>query len=100
MTEYLTMNEVVSQCGKTIILIVRPAIFDRHIPAFDIAGFLQALTECAPLERIAIGRPAIEKSDHRHCRLLCARGKRPSDRCATESAMNSRRLIRSPRRRA
>ena len=38
-----------ASCRQTIVLILRPAIFDRHILALDIAGFLQALTECGHL---------------------------------------------------
>ena len=55
---------------QAIELSVRPAIFDRYILALDIAGFLQTLTECVHLGRVAVRRCAIEKSDHRERLLL------------------------------
>ena len=70
MTETLAANQVVGQCSQAIELSVRPAIFDRYILAFDIAGFLQTLTECVHLGRVAVRRCAIEKSDHRERLLL------------------------------
>ena len=33
-------HEVISECGKTIILAIRPSIFDDDILAVDIPGFL------------------------------------------------------------
>src|SRR2546423_10886885 len=54
-----------------------PAVFDRHVPALDIAKFLQALTECIQHGPVSIERCAVEKANHRHRLLLCARRKRP-----------------------
>src|SRR5262249_8294734 len=62
---------------------LRPAVFDRHVLAFDNAGFLQALAESAHtiLERVRCG---VEKPDHWHHRLLRARRKRPRSRAAEQ----------------
>src|SRR5262249_23986424 len=40
---YLTTDEIGRQWPQSIVLAVRPAIFDRHVAAFDIAGFAQTL---------------------------------------------------------
>ena len=52
-------------------------ILDRHVLAFDVTGFVEALAERDGKARAGIGRPRSEKRDNRHRRLLCARGERP-----------------------
>ena len=47
-------NEVCDQRGQPIKVVFYPAIFDRDVSAFDIAGLTEALTEGACLLRIAI----------------------------------------------
>src|SRR5262245_48523633 len=49
-------------------------MFDCDIAAFDITGFLQALTDSAEPSIILVG--AAEQADQRHCRLP-ARRERP-----------------------
>jgi len=45
-----------------------------HVLALDIAGLVQALMECGEeVLRECIGRVAVEKSNHRHRRLLPSR---------------------------
>src|SRR6516162_5723997 len=61
-----------------------PAIFDRHVAAFDEAGLAQAFAECSD-----IGSPpgwcfTVEKPNYRHRRLLRARRQRPRHRRAAE----------------
>ena len=41
----LAADEVGGQCGQPIIVALRPAVFDRHVLALDIAGFAQPLAE-------------------------------------------------------
>ena len=41
-----TTNQISRQRGQSIILPLRPAVFDRHVLALDPSGFLQALMEC------------------------------------------------------
>src|SRR6202030_3976257 len=60
-----------------------PTVFDRYILTCHIAGLGQTLAECRGNPGRFIGESAAEKSDHRHGRLLCARGKRPHDHRAT-----------------
>ena len=42
----LTVHQVGCQVRKPRKLTVRPAVLDRDVPAFNIAAFAQALTEC------------------------------------------------------
>src|SRR5262249_535762 len=67
----------------SIIVTVRPAVFDGYIAPLVIPGFGEALPEPVhPLRRIA-GRNSAEESDYRRRRLLCVRRERPG-RCAAE----------------
>jgi hypothetical protein len=43
----LTTNQTGRQCEQPFVLSPGEAIFDHDIPAFDVAGFLQPLTECS-----------------------------------------------------
>src|SRR5262245_55707877 len=56
---------------------------DRHVLAVDIAGLVEALTECSTKACGFLGRPAGHEADNRHRRLLRARHKRPCG-CAAE----------------
>src|SRR5262249_47746773 len=51
-------------------------------PAFDGAGFVQALTKCSKPLRERPRRHPAEKPDHRHHPLLAARHNRPRRRAA------------------
>src|SRR5262249_1290877 len=55
----------------------RPAVLDRHVLGLDIAGLLQALTECSHHRHVAARRCAVEEPDPRHRRLLRPRRDRP-----------------------
>ena len=81
---HLTANQIGRQRRQSIVLVLRPAIFDRHVPALDIAGFAQALAERAHTVRVPVRRCAAEEPDHRHRRLLRARRERPRRRRAAE----------------
>src|SRR5262249_20342639 len=70
--------------GQSIIVTVRPAVFDGYIAPLVIPGFGEALPEPVhPLRRIA-GRNSAEESDYRRRRLLRARRERPRRRAAHE----------------
>src|SRR5262249_25438866 len=64
---------------QTIILALRPAIFDRDVLTFDVTGFTQPLAECGQGSRIGRGRCAVEKTDQRDRWLLRPRQDRPAD---------------------
>src|SRR5215472_882032 len=65
-------------------MIVRPAVFDRHILTLDIAGFVQALAERCRERDVPRSYRAVEKPDHRDCRLLRARREGPRSRAAEQ----------------
>src|SRR5262245_2379088 len=62
----------------------RPAVFDRHVLALDVAGVFEALAKSAQAIRQRVRRPAVEQPDHRHRRLLRPRCQRPGDCRAAE----------------
>src|SRR5215471_2042099 len=72
-----TINQLKRDYRHSIVLPLRPAVFDRYVLALDIAGFLQALTECSYHRDIPARRCAVEESDHRQCRLLRVGRERP-----------------------
>ena len=57
-------------------------VLDRHVLALDVAGFVEALAKRSDSARIR--RPAVDKSDNRHRRLLRPRRKRPCRRTAEQ----------------
>ncbi len=81
---HLTAYQIGCEVGQSVVLVLRPAILDRHILALDVAGFTNALPECGQ-KACAIGkRRNAEETDHRRCRLLPSRRQRPRDCCAAE----------------
>jgi hypothetical protein len=78
----LSTDQIGCQHRQPIVLLLRPAIFDRDIPALDIAGFSQALEEPTQPAGVPVGGRAAEEPDHRHRRPLCARSEGPSGRAA------------------
>jgi hypothetical protein len=81
---YLPADQVGCQFRQQIVLILRPAVLDRHVLALDIASFLQTLAKSRDELRSCRGRAKVEKLDHRHRRLLCARRQRPCRSSAAE----------------
>src|SRR5262245_64168587 len=80
---HLTAYQIGCEIGQSVVLVLRPAILNRHILALDVAGFTKALAECG--QKAGINRPrAVEESYHRHRRLLRARRERPCRRRAAE----------------
>jgi hypothetical protein len=75
-------NEIGCQLCKSIVLTLGRAVFDRDVLALGIASFLPALTECGHQVHGAFNRRTPKEPDHRHRRLLRARGKRPRCHCA------------------
>ena len=79
---HLTAYQIGCEVGQSVGLVLRPAILDRHILAFDIAGFTKALAECGQIGCTIDRRRAAKESYHRHRRLLSPRTKRPRRRAA------------------
>ena len=57
----LTADQIGCQCRQSIIMTLRPAIFDGDVAAFDIAGFAQSLVERVQMARVLTGRFAVEE---------------------------------------
>jgi hypothetical protein len=95
----LTANQIGRQRRQLVIVIVRPAIFNRDVPAFDESGFGQAIAERGDKVRGTGCRRAPEKTDHRHRWLLRARAASGHATAAPPmSVMNSRPLTASASR--
>src|SRR5947208_2341619 len=82
---HLTAYQIGCEVGQSVVLVLRPAILNRHILALDVTGFTNALPERGQ-KACTIGRRprAAEESYHRHRRLLRARRERPHRRRAAE----------------
>ena len=63
----LTTNQLSREDWQSIVITFGPPIFDRHFPAFDIAGFVQALPEGCENAEGVVELPgfAAEEADHR-----------------------------------
>jgi len=57
-------------------------VLHRHVLSLDVAGFVEALAKRSDSARIR--RPAVDKSDNRHRRLLRPRRNRPNRRAAEQ----------------
>ena len=76
---HLAAYQIDCEVGQSIVLVLCPAIFDRHVLTFDVATLADTLPKCIHKMRPAHGRRAAQEADHRHCRLLRTRSERPPD---------------------
>ena len=83
---HLSADQIGHQCRRSVILTLEPVVFDGHVLAFDVAAFHEAFAERGRTARGGIERPAIDKSNDRHRRLLCARRERPHGRRAGDKS--------------
>src|SRR6516162_765027 len=81
---HLSADQIGHQCRQAIVLGLQPVVLDRHVLAFDVAGFVEALAKRGHVARVGIGRPVSDKPDHGHRRLLRARRERPRSRAASQ----------------
>src|SRR5215471_10169507 len=79
---HLTAYQIGCEVGQSVVLVLRPAILDRHILTLDVAGFTNALPECGQIACTISKRRAAEEPDHWHRSLLRARHERPRRRAA------------------
>src|ERR1700730_155730 len=77
---HLTAYQIGCEVWQSVGLVLRPAIFDRQILAFDITSFFQNLAERAQAVCVKVGRIDGKESYHRHRGLLRTRRKRPCGR--------------------
>src|SRR5262249_51561659 len=76
-------NQLGRQFGQSVDLILPPAVEDRYVVAFHIAGLAKTLAKPAQTVRHRVGQSCVEESDHGDCRLLRACRERPCG-CAAE----------------
>src|SRR5262249_5252757 len=81
---HMTADEIIGECGQSIVLAIGPAVLDRRILALDIAGFAQAPTESGYAGGECYSRSAVEETNHWHRSLLRARRERPCRSRAAE----------------
>ena len=76
-------HQVGHQLRQPVESILGPAVFDRYVLAFDIAGVSEALAKSAETIRERVWRSGVEKPNHRHG-LLRVRRHRPRNRRTAE----------------
>src|SRR5262245_40136273 len=80
-----SVNQFGCEHRQPIELPLRPAVYDRYILALDIAAILQTLAKSTQTVGAYVRRcRRVEETDHRHRRLLRARGEGPRRRRAAE----------------
>src|SRR5262252_5714056 len=42
---HFALNKISDECGQTVVLALRPAVFDRHIVPLNVAGFTEPFNE-------------------------------------------------------
>ena len=62
---HLSANQIGHQRRQAIVLALQPVVLDRHVLAFDVAGFVEAFAERGRKARRGISRPVSDKPDHR-----------------------------------
>jgi len=77
------------QFSQPLVLAVRPAIFDRNVPALDVARPSQRLTEGGHYGCASVAREGVQPADHRDGTLLCPRADRQTS-CPTQERPGDR----------
>jgi hypothetical protein len=72
-------DQISRQFRQPIVLILRPAILDRHVLALDVAGFAQPFAKRRQSMWQRLGQTSFKISDDWHSRLLPTRRKGPRD---------------------
>src|SRR5262249_2471043 len=80
----LAADEIDCERRKVPLLVLRPAIFNRHVLPLNIADFREPPPNGIHAVGISFGRSWGKESDHRHRRLLRARRERPRRRAAQQ----------------
>src|SRR5262249_52937477 len=96
----LAANQLGSQRRQPLIVVFRPAVFDRQVVTLDVAGFAQSLTERGSKRPPGGLRARAEEANHRHRLLLRAGGQRPGRSTAEQRYEIATFHLRSSRRHA
>src|SRR5262245_23991179 len=78
------MDEIGCERRQSIELALRPSVFEHDLLAFNKARLIQSFSKRADDVEERRGGPGVEKSHHRHRRLLRARRERPSHHSTAE----------------
>src|SRR6516162_521119 len=73
----MAANEVSHHFLQLIVSARQPVVLDRHVLAFGVASFGQTFAERGHITHDGFWCCGVDKSDHRHRRLLRTRRKRP-----------------------
>ena len=79
---HLSLHQISCHCRQSVVVPLRPSEFDLDVLALDQTRFTQAFPKRCHTIRVGLRRPGSEETDHRHRRLLRARGERPGGRAA------------------
>src|SRR5262249_51625584 len=79
---HATTREVGHQSRQAIELALQPMVLHRHVLAFDVAGFVEALAE--PGNKGRIRQSGTDEADHRHRARRRPGRERPRRRCDAE----------------
>jgi hypothetical protein len=52
-----SMNQISRQCRQSVILVVRPTVFDCDVAAFEVTGFIETQPEGGQTEIAGLARP-------------------------------------------
>src|SRR4029077_16831895 len=81
----LSAHQVGCETWQSIIVALRPAVFDRHVLPLNKAGSLETLAELSRVVRtFPLRRQNVHEANSRHHGLLRARGDRPRTGRAAE----------------
>src|SRR5262249_23278554 len=81
---YAAIHQLSRLLRKSIVVSLRPAVFECDVATLNVAGFSQALLDCSNKARVWSRRHAAEDADHGYRRLLRPRRERPRSRRAAE----------------
>jgi hypothetical protein len=81
---YAPADEVSHERRQAIVSALQPVVFNHHVLALDVAGFVEGFAERSRIASRGLGRPNVDEADDRHYRLLRPRCERPPDSRAAD----------------
>jgi hypothetical protein len=92
----LSANQIGHQCRQATVFFLQPVVFDRHVLAFDVTGFVEALANAAARRAEAAADPS-RMNPTTGSAGCCARETKGQATAAPPiSSMNFRRRMCSP----
>src|SRR5262249_47452893 len=87
---YPNAHQLGSKLWQSIVLLLRPTVFDRDALTLAVAGFQKTLSKSRQPRSKTLGRPGTEITDYRQRTLLRARRQRPKKRRRRRRAADER----------